>query len=468
MKVLLVGPDYEENLSIRYLSSSLQAAGHDTTLGAFNFAEDIDIVEEQAESADLVGLSMCFQTRAEEFLRLARRIKSRDRNKLIVAGGHYASCAASPLLENRPELDVIVIHEGEQALVEIADGLPQWRDRLPKIPGIVYRDGQQVRFTEPRRTIDDLDSLPFPDRRGRTHWIAGVPTSYLMGSRGCYGSCAYCCITSLHRMAPGKRFRQRDPERIADEMAELYRERGTRQFVFHDDNFLVPSEALNHARLAAFEKALKQRRVKDIALVIKCRPADASRDVMRRLKDMGLVRVFMGIESSTERGLATLERQQTMDDSVRALELCAELEISAQFTMMIFNPDATVETLRSDVAFMRRFCGNPELLPDRDLRWHSAGETHDRLGACSRRLPSASVQHAGSGGRSQLQRGDRPFRSALLGERQPDAACDRVGSRGVGAEAVPSRAATGGGVDAHRGVAPVGESGHDPFAGRSD
>jgi len=35
------------------------------------------------------------------------------------------------------------------------------------------------------------------------------------------------------------------------------------------------------------------------------------------------------------------------------------LDISAQFTLMIFNPDTTLDTLRSDVAFMRRFCGNP-------------------------------------------------------------------------------------------------------------
>lgn len=36
MRVLLVGPDYEENLSIRYLSSSLVNAGHEPVLAAFN------------------------------------------------------------------------------------------------------------------------------------------------------------------------------------------------------------------------------------------------------------------------------------------------------------------------------------------------------------------------------------------------------------------------------------------------
>ncbi len=33
MRVLLAGPDFEENLSIRYLASSLNAAGHDAVTG---------------------------------------------------------------------------------------------------------------------------------------------------------------------------------------------------------------------------------------------------------------------------------------------------------------------------------------------------------------------------------------------------------------------------------------------------
>ncbi len=359
MKVLLAGPDYEENLSIRYPSALLLRAGHDTVLAAFNSATDATTVADAARRADMVGLSMCFQSRAKEFLHLAQLIKSSDPKKLIVAGGHYASCAAEPLLARHPEIDIIVIHEGEGTLVEIADAMSHLEKRLPQIAGIAYRDGHQVRYTDARRTLDDLDTLPFPDRRGPIHMIAGVPTSYMMGSRGCYGSCAYCCITTLHRMAPGKRFRQRNVERIADEMAALYHERGTRQFVFHDDNFLVPSEAINHARISAFEKALKNRGVENIALVIKCRPADANRRVLGRLKDLGLVRVFLGVESATAHGLSSLDRNQSVEESERALETCSELGISAQFTLMIFNPDATLDTLRSDVAFMRRFSGNP-------------------------------------------------------------------------------------------------------------
>ena len=60
MRVLLAGPDFEENLSIRYLASSLQAEGHDPFLAVFNSADDVESVAEQAGDAEIVGLSVCF------------------------------------------------------------------------------------------------------------------------------------------------------------------------------------------------------------------------------------------------------------------------------------------------------------------------------------------------------------------------------------------------------------------------
>jgi len=202
MKVLLAGPDYEENLSIRYLSAALLHAGYDTELATFNSMADLRAVAEAAATAPIVGLSMCFQSRALEFLRLAQLIKSRHPGTLVVAGGHYASCAAEDLLTHHPEIDVIVIHEGEHTLVEIAEGLGALPERFPQIPGVAYRDeNSQVHFSPVRHTLDNLNTLPFPDRRGPVHMLAGVPTSYLMGSRGCYGKCAYCCITTLHQLA---------------------------------------------------------------------------------------------------------------------------------------------------------------------------------------------------------------------------------------------------------------------------
>ena len=65
MRVLLAGPDFEENLSIRYLICRALQAGHDTEPVPFNSSSDTEAVVRAAEGVDIVGLSMCFQSRAQ-------------------------------------------------------------------------------------------------------------------------------------------------------------------------------------------------------------------------------------------------------------------------------------------------------------------------------------------------------------------------------------------------------------------
>ena len=364
MNVLLVGPDQEENLSIRYLAASLLEAGHQVSLASFNDAGDAPSVLQAAQKADLVGLSMCFQVRAREFLELARALKEQQPSICTVVGGHYASCEAKALLEKHTEIDLVVIHEGEKTLVEVAEAvegrLENRSEAFASILGLAHRDALgRVSINHPRPIVEDLDSLTQPYRNGPVPMMTGVPTAYILGSRGCLGACAYCCITTLHRLAPGRRFRQRRPEKVAEEMGELYHQRGVRQFIFHDDNFLVSNPGDNHRRLDALESALLKRGVQDIAFTIKCRPVDAERSVLVRLRKMGLIRIFFGIESATERGLACMNRRQSVEDNVRALELASKLGISSQYTIMVFHPDATRATVRADLAFMRRFVDHP-------------------------------------------------------------------------------------------------------------
>lgn len=351
MRVLLVGPDHEDNLSIRYLSAALRAAGHEAELARFNSAEDHEAVVEEARAFDVVGLSMCFQSRALEFLALADGLKA-DGCKMIVMGGHYATCEADALVTHHRSIDVIVVHEGEHTLLELVGAgadKRRWRD----IAGIVYFEKGFVRRTGERRAIEELDTLPVPDRRGDIHMFAGVPTAYMLGSRGCVARCDYCCIVTLHKMAPGKKYRRRDPAQVVEEMAEIYHQRGIRQFIFHDDNFLVPSLRHNHERIDAYERALVRHGMTDIGFTIKCRPPDAERSIFERLKGLGLLRVFFGIESASEAGLESIGRVQTVEQSKRALDMCRDLDVSSQYTMMMFHPDATPETVEADMAFMR-------------------------------------------------------------------------------------------------------------------
>jgi len=359
MRVALIGPDLEENLSIRYLSSALASAGHTPQIVAFDTVADFERARAAAADADIIALSMCYQIRAREFLDLGAALKADRPDRTVIAGGHFASCAAAELLRDYPQLDLVVIHEGERTLAELAD-LPRWTpETLAGVRGIVFRGGDGIVTTPPRGIVEDLDTLPWPDRSGPARLIVGVPTAYMMGSRGCVSDCDYCAISTLHRLAPGKRFRQRDPGQIAEEMSWLYHERGVRQFVFHDDNFLIPSVQRNLDRIDALDRAIRRAGLRHIGLVLKCRPADVEPEVFRRLREMGLLRVFLGIESGTPEGLASLGRRQTVADAHRALQVCEDLGISTQYTIIMFHPEATPRTMRADLSFVRDHLAHP-------------------------------------------------------------------------------------------------------------
>ena len=125
----------------------------------------------------MVALSLCYQIRAREYLALARMLKADAPHRPVVVGGHYASCAAEALLRNHPELDLVVIHEGEHTLAELASLPTPLPTALAQVPGIVYRDRGDIVVTRPREIIADLDSLAWADRVGPARLVAGVPTA---------------------------------------------------------------------------------------------------------------------------------------------------------------------------------------------------------------------------------------------------------------------------------------------------
>jgi anaerobic magnesium-protoporphyrin IX monomethyl ester cyclase len=100
MRVLLVGSELEENLPIRYLASSLERAGHGARLAPFSSPADAPrvLAEIERHTPDLIGLSMTFQRRAEEFGALATQIRGAGFERPLIAGGHFPTFAHTELL----------------------------------------------------------------------------------------------------------------------------------------------------------------------------------------------------------------------------------------------------------------------------------------------------------------------------------------------------------------------------------
>ncbi|MBN1610083.1 MAG: B12-binding domain-containing radical SAM protein [Polyangiaceae bacterium] len=366
MRVLLVGSDCEENLGLAMVAAALVRARHRVEVVAFNEASELEAVAEQVtrRRPELIGLGIQFQHRAIEFLALARRLRELGFRGHLTCGGQYPTMAYRELIAHEPCLDSVVLHEGEATMVELARALTG-REALATVSGLALRgpDGTLER-TAPRPPVADLDTLPFAHRYRPHSRHLGLPFIPISGSRGCWGSCAFCSITTTHRSARAhsgvKLLRFRSPANIAAEMAALWHAAGGRcLFCFHDETLLLPRPSDTRARLTELRQCLDELGVGEVALNGKCRPDCITAELARELRRLGVVRLFVGVENGSQRGLDHLGRRIRMEQIEQALSAVQGAGIMVCYNLLLFEPDAVLDDVRESIEFIRRHSSVP-------------------------------------------------------------------------------------------------------------
>ena len=181
MRVVLIGAELEESLTLRSIHAALTKDGHECRLVAFDTAAQLDSVAGATLEArpDVVGLSMVFTRRAQEFVLLASLLRERGYSGRIVAGGHFAVLHSALLLRDAQGIDFVLAGEGEEALVALLDAL----DAPMDVPGLSYRDANgRIHSNQPRPPPDDLDARPWPTRPEAFEEYLGLPIANLRRS----------------------------------------------------------------------------------------------------------------------------------------------------------------------------------------------------------------------------------------------------------------------------------------------
>lgn len=359
MKIALIGPELEENLALRYLYASLEQSGYTCRIFDFHSAAQIEsmVVQIQEFNPQLIGLSMVFTSRAREYLLLAEMIKRCMHDTHITAGGHFASFHAESLLSSCTFLDSVIHGEGELPIVQLARniGNPQQVNNI----SIRTIDGSVVRTLNTLENKPDINTLPWPVRTPPLYKYMGLPIANMLGSRGCFGNCNFCSIAAWHRENGGARFRFRSVGDTADEMAYLYHDLGVRIFNFHDDNFFFPDEHNSIQRFQDLKVHLDKQKIGRIALQIKARPDSISEPIVAALKNIGLFRVFLGIESNAVAGLKTLGRGITRECNNRALKILKRNKIHTTYNLLMFDPEMTPDDFSDNIVMIESYPSIP-------------------------------------------------------------------------------------------------------------
>jgi hypothetical protein len=110
----------------------------------------------------------------------------------------------------------------------------------------------------------------------------------------------------------------------------------------------------------ALADALHQLHVPRFATVVKARPTDVDPDLFAVMKErLGLIRLYLGVESDSEQGLKTLGRRVSREQNRRAMETLEALGIYVCFNLLLFDPDTTPGSLERNLAFMERHAECP-------------------------------------------------------------------------------------------------------------
>ena len=357
MRVALVGAELEENLGLRYMASALERAGHEAEIVPFNSTYDIQPVVGRILELEpqITGLSMVFTGRAREFCRLAGALRDAGYAGHVIAGGHFACLNGERLLRDFQAFDSIGLGEGEELIVALADGLPG----IDAIPGLCYRDDLGVIHTNPSLgNPANLDALAFP-RRGDFYSYFDKPIASILSSRGCWRDCAFCSISAWYKQGGGRKFRIRSVDNIVAEMSELYHDHGVRIFNFQDDNFFLPEPKAAARRFDALRSGLSAAGVDGIAIAVKARPDSITRETIGVLDDLGLFRVFLGVENASENGLRNLNRKCDLDQILDALEILNDFDVHIAFNLLMFEPNTVMSDILTNLRFLERHVENP-------------------------------------------------------------------------------------------------------------
>ncbi|MFR4478134.1 MAG: B12-binding domain-containing radical SAM protein [Fusobacterium sp.] len=188
-KIVLAGINSQYvhlNLAVRYLkkyveaNSDLKIEIYETNINnqVFNIIKDIYEL-----NPDKIIFSTYIWNK-EYIVEIVKELKKVLPNVEIILGGPEVSYKWEKFMANMPEVDALLLGEGEKVLLNF---LTKKED---KVLGVVSRKNGEIVFNGVEPIIENLDIVPFPYE----DWELEDRTKifYYESSRGCPFSCSYC------------------------------------------------------------------------------------------------------------------------------------------------------------------------------------------------------------------------------------------------------------------------------------
>lgn len=332
-----------EPLALEYLAAGVSKE-HEVKILDLRLDKDLQFIMTNFHP-DIVGIT-AYTSHVNVVRRLFEQIRGWDPGILTVVGGHHATVIPEDFLSL--SIDLIVVGEGVFAFKEIVARCEKGQ-AFEGIPGVAFAKGDSL-IRPDRQDVVDLDGIPFPDRRltakYRKHYYSEwmKPLASLRTSKGCPYRCKFC---AQWKVAGGRCF-HRDPRKIVEELAQIDEE----CVFFADDESLIDA-----ARMTMLAQLIKEAGIdKRYFLYGRSDTITRNPDLLRAWRDIGLERVFVGIEFFRDEDLSYIRKRSTSKDNENAVRILHELGIDVYASFIVRQ-----EFTKGDFAALRNYCRRLEL-----------------------------------------------------------------------------------------------------------
>lgn len=337
-------------LDLAYMASALREVGVICTIKDYpvmnrdwgDFKADLEQI-----NPDMLVISVTTPT-LDLDMKACNIAKDINPEILTVGKGAHFACCDTESLKEYSNLDVVIRGEYEYSIQRIGNG-----DNLDQILGITFRRNGDIIVNKDSPFIEDLDSIPFPDRDilDNKYYFrpdTGEMQTTIQTNRGCPSKCIFC----LAQRVSGSKIRSRSPENIVNELEECVKKYNIRNFFFRADTFTWNKNWVIKICQEILDRGL------DIKWVCNSRVDTIDAERLMWMKRAGCWLIAFGIESGNQEMLNLMKKGTTLDHARTAVRLCKEYRIQSLLYFVLGLPWETEKTAEDTINFAKELDGD--------------------------------------------------------------------------------------------------------------
>lgn len=299
------------------------------------------------EFVGITAPTMLISTAAKITAELKKRA-----NVVTLVGGPHMSAVPFETMRLYKDIDIGVIGEGEITLVELIGAIRN-KKSLQSVKGIIYRDKDELKLTDRRPYLENLDSLPYPawdmlpdlvkTYQQSSSRVDRLPCLSIITSRGCPYQCIFCA-----RNVFGNVTRCYSADYIFKMTRYLMDEYNLKSISIEDENFVIFKK-----RLIEFCNLLISEKI-DLTWDCVSSVNAVDPELLRLMKKAGCWQINFGIESGSARILKFIKKNATRESIEYALRITKEAGINTKAYFIIGHPTETAESIQQTIDFVKK------------------------------------------------------------------------------------------------------------------